>query len=183
MSSDNIQGSGKKNINGATGGVFSPEYADDGALSHGDMDYNLDMIGEVIKGYHVIGGENTAAAGELGGVVDNNDVGKVLKLHTVNSNSADQYLLNAGAVIGEKVWVFHEVQGINIIGTDTVTNITGIASPDCNDIWIVSVTDGSNNEGDGLVYNCDTSSWVNIGPIQGPIGNTGPIGATGNTGP
>ena len=106
MSSDNIQGSGRKNTNGAVGGGFSPKYADDGSLSHADMDYNLDLIGEVIKGYHVIGGSSTAGNGEFGGVVDNNDVGKMLRLHVVNSTPADQYLLNAGAVVGEKVWIF-----------------------------------------------------------------------------
>ena len=54
MSSNNIQGSGKKKT-GANNGMFDPEYADNGALTHVEMDYNLDLIGEVIKGYHVIG--------------------------------------------------------------------------------------------------------------------------------
>ena len=179
MSSENIQGSGQKNLNGATGGQFNPQYADDGALSHAEMDYNLDLIGEIIKGYHVIGGESTGAGGELGGVVDDNDAGKVLKLVTVTNAANHQYLLNAGAALGEKVWVFHEIQGINIIGTDTVTNITNISSPNCNDIWVVSVTDGTNIAGDGLVWNCDLQQWVNIGPIQGPIGPQGATGATG----
>ena len=60
-------------------GQFQPQYPNEGnrlrALTHEEMDYNLDLIGQVIKGYRVMG---TGPNGSLDLV---NDLDKVLKLY------------------------------------------------------------------------------------------------------
>ena len=69
--------------------------------------------------------------------------------------------------------------GVNIKGTDTVTNILNKLNPSTGDMYIVSTTipDTGPNAGDGLVYT--GASWSNTGPIRGPQGSTGPAGAQG----
>ena len=80
-------------------GYFEPNYPHDigRALTHPEMDYNLDLIGEIIKGYRVMG---TGPEGEMDLI---NDVDKVLKLYQVTA--ADQDLIDQNCQVGDYVWV------------------------------------------------------------------------------
>lgn len=91
-------------------GKYQPKYPVDKPLLHEEMDFNLDLIGQVIKGYRVMG---TNSDGSLNLA---NDVEKVLKLYKVTSD--DTTLINAGAKIDDYVWVPSTVEGIS---SDTVT--------------------------------------------------------------
>jgi hypothetical protein len=75
------------------------------------------------------------------------------------------------------MWLEGHAGGLVIEGTIPTTGPpTGaqVPSPDEGDIWIDSAGNG---------WSWNGSSWVNIGPIQGPPGVTGPIGPPGPTGP
>lgn len=57
-------------------------------------------------------------------------------------------------------------------------------SPSAGDLWIAEGTiTGAVTavEGEGILWN--GTSWVNVGPIRGPVGPAGPAGATGAAGP
>ena len=96
MPQDNLQNSGNRK---EPDGTYQPLYpsAAPKALTHEQMDYNLDLIGQIIKGYRVMG---SGSAGSLDLV---NDTNKVLKLYRVQSG--DTELLAAGAVIEDYVWI------------------------------------------------------------------------------
>jgi len=80
-------------------GIYSPFYPNvlGRALTHQEMDYNLDLIGKVIHGYRVMGSN---ADGSIN-VDDDNE--KVLILYKVLLG--DTTLIDAGAEVGESVWV------------------------------------------------------------------------------
>jgi hypothetical protein len=96
MSQDNLQDSGNRE---EPDGIYQPLYPGikGSALTHTEMDYNLDLIGQVIKGYRVMG---SGAAGSLDLI---NDTNKVLKLYKVQSGDAE--LLTAGALVDDYVWI------------------------------------------------------------------------------
>jgi hypothetical protein len=80
-------------------GKYSPFYPNalGRALTHEEMDYNLDLIGKVVYGYRVMGSN---ADGTINAEDDN---GKVLVLYKVLLG--DTLLIDAGAEVGESVWV------------------------------------------------------------------------------
>ena len=72
--------------------------------------------------------------------------------------------------------------GVTIQGSNTVVNILNEDSSNTGLMWIAEDTgsDDDNNVvniGDGLVS--DGSKWINVGPIRGPRGYTGPNGVQG----
>ena len=95
MAQDPIQNSNNKDENGQ----FNPQYPGDlgRPLTHDEMDYNLDLIGQIIKGYAVMG------TGPNGDIDLTDDVEKTLKLHQVAAD--DSNLLENGAKVGEYVWI------------------------------------------------------------------------------
>jgi len=86
-------------INKDGNGKYSPKYPKnlDRPLKHGEMDYNLDLIGNTIKGYLVMG------SGPDGDIDLTNDVDKVLQLYKVTAEDLN-YISN-GAEIGDYVWI------------------------------------------------------------------------------
>ena len=94
-------------------------------LHHPEQDYNAHLIGQVIKGYRVIGsgsdGEMTTADLELG-----------IKLHEVNPGdgspgSADEdyaHYIEAGAKDYEWIWVPAEMGGISTSPFQVIGNVT-----------------------------------------------------------
>jgi len=102
-------------------GKYQPKYPVDKPLLHEEMDYNLDLIGQVIKGYRVMG---SGPAGELDLSAD---VEKVLKLYKVTSD--DTTLIDAGAEIGDYVWTPSTVGSGN-----TYLHIQGTLS----DEWVIN---------------------------------------------
>lgn len=58
-----------------------------------------------------------------------------------------------------------DITAVAIKGTDTVANILAMTGMVAEDLWIASDTL------DGYVY--DGSTWINIGPLQGPQGAAG----------
>ena len=66
------------------------------------------------------------------------------------------------------------ITAVALKGTDTVANILAKTGMIAEDLWIASDTL------DGYVY--DGSSWINIGPLQGPQGATGAQGIQGTQG-
>jgi predicted TIM-barrel enzyme len=117
-------------------GKYKPQYPDDfnanrnRALTHEEMNYNLDLIGQVIKGYRVIG---TGINGEL----DLDNIDYVLKLYIVSES--DTSLIEAGAIVGEHVWLT-AIDNDTQLTTEEVQDIMG------NNTWI----DGDNTT---VVYN------------------------------
>ena len=95
MPQDNLQGSGQR----GPLGEYNPLYPGDlgRALFHPEMDYNLDLIGQVIHGFRVMGTNND------GSIHIDDDVEKVLKFYIVQSG--DSVLIGAGALVGDRVWV------------------------------------------------------------------------------
>ena len=91
------------------------------ALHHPEQDYNANLIGQIIKGYRVIGsgaeGEMTTSDLELG-----------IKLHKVETVDADYlHYTGAGAKVDEWIWVPAEMGGtasspLNVIGSITQPN-------------------------------------------------------------
>ena len=64
--------------------------------------------------------------------------------------------------------------GIKIVGTIPTPGPPTAPGVEEGDIII---------DGDGIGWSWDGEKWINIGPIQGPPGNTGPPGQTGPQGP
>lgn len=64
-----------------------------------------------------------------------------------------------------------DITAVDIKGTDTAANILAKTGMIAEDLWIASDTL------DGYVYN--GTSWINIGPLQGPQGVQGPQGIQG----
>jgi hypothetical protein len=64
------------------------------------------------------------------------------------------------------------ISAVNLKGADTEANILAMAGMVAEDLWIASDTL------DGWVY--DGSTWINLGPLQGPQGIQGIQGPTGN---
>lgn len=95
MPQDNLQNSEERGPLGKYNPIYPGELGR--ALFHPEMDYNLDLIGQVIHGFRVMGTNND-------GTIDvDDDVEKVLKLYIVTSD--DTVLIGAGAVIGDRVWI------------------------------------------------------------------------------
>ena len=95
MPQDNLQNSGERGAQGKYNPLYPGELGR--ALFHPEMDYNLDLIGQVIHGYRVMGTNND------GTINPDNDVNKVLKLYVVTSG--DTTLIAAGALVGDRVWI------------------------------------------------------------------------------
>ena len=95
MPQDNLQNSGERGPQGKYNPLYPGELGR--ALFHPEMDYNLDLIGQIIHGFRVMGSNND------GTINVDDDVEKVLKLYIVTSD--DNILISAGAVIGDRVWV------------------------------------------------------------------------------
>ena len=115
MAHGNINESGNKGPQG----YYEPLYPHElgpRALTHDEMDYNLDLIGEIIKGYRVMG-NGPEAEMDL-----TNDVEKVLKLYKVTSS--DTTLINEGASIGDYVWVPGVATGGSGGDAITTANVT-----------------------------------------------------------
>lgn len=95
MAQDNLQNSNMRGPNGK----YDPLYPGDlgRALYHPEMDYNMDLIGQVIQGYRVMG------TNQDGSIHINDDTEKALKLYVVKS--IDTILINAGAEVGDRVWI------------------------------------------------------------------------------
>jgi hypothetical protein len=77
--------------------------------------------------------------------------------------------------------------GVTIKGT--ATTYPPDAAPDVGDMWLAGdpVPAGTPNSatgpaqpGDGIVW--DSSAWINVGPVRGPVGPQGPAGADGADG-
>lgn len=95
MPQDNLQNSGERESLGKYNPLYPGELGR--ALFHPEMDYNLDLIGQVIHGFRVMGTN-------IDGTINTeDDVEKVLKLYIVTSE--DTTLIDAGAVIGDRVWI------------------------------------------------------------------------------
>jgi len=77
-------------------GQYKPQISDT-RLTHDQMTYNLNLVGQTVAGYKVMG------SGPNGALDAVNDTEKVLKLYKVTSE--DSYLLNAGSSVGDLVWV------------------------------------------------------------------------------
>lgn len=91
---------------------------------------------------------------------------------------------------GGAVWLTPSSAGLTIKGTDTWTAISALPSPAEGDLWILESDDATAPDrpggtgglaGDGLVW--DGSAWLNVGPIQGPVGPPGAEGPAGPAGP
>jgi len=95
MPQDNLQNSGEREALGKYNPLYPGELGR--ALFHPEMDYNLDLIGQVIHGFRVMGTNSD------GTINTEDDVEKVLKLYIVTSE--DTVLIEAGAVIGDRVWI------------------------------------------------------------------------------
>ena len=105
MANDDLQNSGRRGANGEYNPLYPGQLGK--SLTHPQMDYNLDLIGQIIQGYRVMG---TNADGSIN---INDDTEKVLKLYVVLEG--DSALIAAGAIAGDRVW----------IPTDTIGDQTG----------------------------------------------------------
>lgn len=78
---------------------------------------------------------------------------------------------------------------VTIKGSAPWATISAIVGPAVNDMWILTEATGAPvrpdaspaQVGDGVSWN--GSSWLNLGPIRGPVGPAGATGATGAPGP
>ena len=66
------------------------------------------------------------------------------------------------------------ISAVTLKGTDTAANILSMVGMVVEDLWVASDTL------DGYVY--DGSVWINIGPLKGDTGATGPQGIQGEQG-
>jgi len=109
--SQNLQDSNSKDENGKYHINFRNE--SDSPLTHGEMDFNLSLLGQTIQGYRVMG---TSADGSLDLI---NDLDKTLKLHKITID--DTALIAAGAKLDEYIWLTSNAGsgGIGIGGTVT----------------------------------------------------------------
>ena len=121
MPKKDLKNSNAKRANG----IYIPKYPDQGALKHEEMDYNLDLIGETVQGYRVMG---NSPNGRLNTVRDAN---KVLKLYQVTSQ--DNNLITAGAAVGDYVWVPGNVETRTSLPVVANTNIGAINAGDAID--------------------------------------------------
>ena len=158
MSQDNLQDSGQRGPLGDYDPLYPGQLGR--SLYHPEMDYNLDLIGQIIQGYRVMG---TNADGSIN---INDDTEKVLKLYKVKVT--DTLLIGAGAVVDDLVWV----------PTDTIGSGGGPQGDQGfqgNDGPIGS----QGSQGLGFQGN-----QGDIGPtgVQGTDGSTGAQGAQGNDG-
>ena len=94
------------------------------ALTHEEMDYNLDLIGRVINGYRVMG---TGLNGDLHAT---DDIDKVLKLYKVTAGNTA--LIANGAVVDEIIWIPAVGAGGGVIAGGTVV---GNLVPDVNEAY------------------------------------------------
>ena len=142
MAQENLQGSGKRGPLGTYQPLYPTELGR--SLYHTEMDYNLDLIGQVIQGYRVMG---TNADGSIN---PDNDTEKILKLYVVKL--ADTALINAGAEVGDIVWVpTDQIGDGNLIG-------------ELQDVNINNPTDS-----EILIYNGATSMWENTSDLTFPV--------------
>lgn len=65
---------------------------------------------------------------------------------------------------------------INMMGAVSTSSALPTTGNTFGDLWIASDT------GHGWVWSPSPSRWVDVGPIQGPVGPQGPVGLTGQTG-
>ena len=93
--SQNLQDSNSKDENGKYHINFRNE--SDSPLTHGEMDFNLSLLGQTIQCYRVMG---TSADGSLDLI---NDLDKTLKLHKITID--DTALIAAGAKLDEYIWL------------------------------------------------------------------------------
>ena len=77
--------------------------------------------------------------------------------------------------------------GVTIKGT--ATTFPPDAAPEVGDMWLAgdpvpvgtpNSSTGPAQPGDGIVW--DSSAWINVGPVRGPVGPLGPAGADGSDG-
>ena len=103
-------------INKDGNGKYSPKYPKnlDRPLKHGEMDYNLDLIGNTIKGYLVMG------SGPDGDIDLTNDVDKVLQLYKVTAEDLN-YISN-GAEIDDYVWIPVDSVG-QVVKSDLIPDV------------------------------------------------------------
>jgi hypothetical protein len=90
-------------------------------------------------------------------------------------------------VPGEKGDKGDSGSGVTIKGT--ATTYPPDAAPDVGDMWLAgdpvpvgtpASASGPAQPGDGIVW--DSSAWINVGPVRGPVGPQGPAGADGDDG-
>jgi hypothetical protein len=87
-------------------------------------------------------------------------------------NGVDNYLdLPYGGIIGP---TGPQATSINVVGQVAEVSELPISGAAVNDAYYVSA--------EGTLYGWNGSAWVNLGPVQGPIGPTGPVGVTGPVG-
>ena len=166
MAQDNLQDSNSREENG----FYQPKYPNDvdrqRPLFHDEMDYNLDLIGQVIQGYRVMG---TNVDGSLN---LENDVEKVLKLYRVQAN--DSVLIGAGALEGDYVWIPIEVG-----------DLSGAQGPQ-GPIGPIGPQGVKGDQGDtgvqGPIGPQGLSGPTGDPGVQGPIGPQGPSGLNGDPG-
>ena len=116
MTQNNLQNSNSRGENGK----YTPKYPSTlkRSLNHDEMNYNLNLVGQVIHGFRVIGGG-------VGGSLDlTNDVDKVLKLHKVVEGNS-HYISN-GAKVGDYIWI--PAEGGTGGGSSSIVN--GVVSGD-----------------------------------------------------
>jgi hypothetical protein len=65
---------------------------------------------------------------------------------------------------------------INMMGAVSTSSALPASGNTYGDLWVASDT------GHGWVWSPNPSRWVDVGPIQGPVGPQGPVGSTGATG-
>jgi hypothetical protein len=77
--------------------------------------------------------------------------------------------------------------GVTIKGTATA--FPPDAAPEVGDMWLAgdpvpvgtpASATGPAQPGDGIVW--DSTAWINVGPVRGPVGPQGPAGADGDDG-
>lgn len=125
-------------------------------LHHSEQDYNAHLIGQIIKGYRVIGsgsdGEMTHADLELG-----------IKLHEVNPNDADYaHYIEAGAKDGEWIWVPAEMGGTST----SPLAVSGVVTDrnDCTATF-AQITAQASGGYPTYEFSLQTSNAINFGNI------------------
>ena len=158
MAHTGIEGSNNKGPQG----YYEPLYPhhQGKALTHTEMDYNLDLIGEIIKGFRVMG---TGPDAEMH-LTD--DIDKVLKLYKVQSSDAT--LIAEGADVGDFVWV----TGVATGGGGGAQGYQGSLGPQGD----IGAQGSIGNQGSG------TQGEQGITGDQGEVGPQGDIGAQGSIG-
>lgn len=116
MAQNNLQNSGFK----GESGKYQPKYPNklNRSLNHAEMNYNLDLVGQVIYGYRIMG------SGPDGAIDLTNDANKVLKLHKVIEGNT--HYINNGAAVGDYIWITAE----SGIGDGTASLVGGVVTGD-----------------------------------------------------